>query len=475
MENTLHTDPATRTGVNRRAPGGAIFLLLACLYALFLGGSFYTSDGDVMFHTAAALAQRGTLALAPDPALPQIVAGREGRYYARYDPGLPLIAAPFYALGDALAQVNHAHRTALAALAVLLVPVLAAAGAAAILGRLAGDLFGARRGTGIALAAGLATPLWPYARTLFPETVLACALVGAVALAVRAARRDDPRAWDWIAAGAVFGAGMLVRAAFAIYALPLAILVLLAPRVRNPRAAIRRLAALGLGLLPFVLALLAHNALRFGDAFRSGYPGEGFTTPPWEGIAGLLVSPGKSAFLYAPPLALSAILWPRFRRAEPALGVFLLAAWIAALAFYGSWWAWYGGWCWGPRFLVPLIPLSLLPLGMLPAARRWRLAAILLIALGVGVQVIGARVDATPQAAALDASGAALGRALFTPDESPLVWAAREAAAGHTEPLALFSLADTGLPPTWSVGAPLLCAVGVVAGAWRIKTAIRSG
>lgn len=455
--------------MGRRAPGGALFLLLACFYALFLGGSFYTSDGDVMFHTTESLVRRGKFAVVPDPALPQIVAGQNGRWYGKYDPGLPVIAAPFFALGDALAQVNHAHRTALAALFVLLVPVLAAAGAAAITGVLAGDLFGARRGMQIALTAGIASPLWPYARTLFPETLLACALAGAVALAVRAGQRDNSRARDWIAVGAVFGVGVLVRVAFAIYALPLAILVLLWPRVADVRHAIRRLAALGIGMLPFALGLLAHNALRFGEPFRFGYPGEGFTTPPWEGIAGLLLSPGKSVFLYAPPLILAALLWPRFRRAQPALGAFLAAAWILALAFYGSWWAWGGGWCWGPRFLVPLIPLSLLPLGMLPAPRGWRLAAILLVALGVGVQVIGVRVDTTPHFADLEESGAELDRAKFEPGASPLVWAAGELAGGHTEPLALFALADTGLPPTWSVGVPLLCAIGIALGAWRIR------
>uniref|UniRef100_UPI002C994556 hypothetical protein n=1 Tax=Aggregatilinea sp. TaxID=2806333 RepID=UPI002C994556 len=135
--------------MRHRAPGSALVLLLACFYALFLGGSFYASDGDVMFHTTESLVQRGSFAVAPDPSLPQIVAGQNGRWYGKYDPGLPLIAAPFYALGDALAQVNHAHRTGLASLFVLLVPAIAAAGAAALTGVLAGDLFGARRGVGI--------------------------------------------------------------------------------------------------------------------------------------------------------------------------------------------------------------------------------------------------------------------------------------------------------------------------------------
>ena len=62
-----------------RARSGAVFLFFACLYILSIGRGFYTSDGEVMFKTAAALVERHSLALEPDPGLPQIVRGHDGR------------------------------------------------------------------------------------------------------------------------------------------------------------------------------------------------------------------------------------------------------------------------------------------------------------------------------------------------------------------------------------------------------------
>ncbi len=32
------------------------------------------------------------------------------------------------------------------------------------------------------------------------------------------------------------------------------------------------------------------------------------------------------------------------------------------LLLYAKWYMWEGGWCWSPRFLIPVLPLFLLPL-----------------------------------------------------------------------------------------------------------------
>jgi hypothetical protein len=227
-----------------------------------------------------------------------------------------------------------------------------------------------------------------------------------------------------------------------------------------------------IGLLPFVAALVWHNDLRFGDPMQFGYTREGFTTPVGEGVLGLLFSPGKSVFFYAPPLVLSAILWSRFRRAYPALGEFLALAWAAALIFYGAWWAWHGGWCWGPRFLVPLMPLSALPLIMLPDGQRWRLIAAALILIGIAVQGAGVLTDLTPHYAALTQGDQTDYAALHTDlRQTPQVAAFRYVAQGQTEPLAMFHLGDTGLPPTWTLGAPALLLIGIMLGAWQLLRA----
>lgn len=527
--------------MSSRPAARTVFILFASLYWLCIGRGFYSSDGDVMFKTTAALAQQHRLALAPNPGLPQIVAGKDHRFYSKYDPGLALIGVPFYTVGDWIARTNHAHRYRVTILFYLLIPVLAAAGTLAALAACCGSektkaiqrrdrrgrgdyleeretglptnaflrsslivrsfsaisaasalnpffLFFAGGEVQIAiLAAGLATPLWVYARTLYAEAVLACALAWAVYGVCRAGGAEqtlpldsgcsDKRAEQALPlrrervvlflAGMVFGIGLLTRAALAIYLPALAVILIRHAPDRRLRPLAIRLACFGAGALPAVALLLGHNALRFGDPLHFGYAGEGFTTLPWKGIAGLLFSPGKSVFLYAPPLVLCAALWPRFRRINPALGDFLALAWGTALLFYGSWWAWDGGWCWGPRFLVPLIPLSCLPLTILPDRRAWRVAAGVAILIGIGVQVGGVITDIIPHYADISAGQAAdVDRLNFSLDESPLAEAIRRVAKGQTEPLGMFHLDETGLPATWTAGIPALLIAGVIVGIW---------
>ncbi|MBN1680798.1 MAG: hypothetical protein JW966_10935, partial [Anaerolineae bacterium] len=210
-----------------------------------------------------------------------------------------------------------------------------------------------------------------------------------------------------------------------------------------------------------------------------------YTTPLWKGIGGLLFSPGRSVFLYAPPLALAVALWSRFRRHHAALADVLALLWIMALVFYGGWWAWHGGWCWGPRFLVPLLPLSCLPLGALPDRSAWRRLALNLCVIGLGVQCAGVLTDITPHYAAVfgaspvtgdtpATAGDAYHRVNYTFSDSPLAAGLRRLVHAQTEPLALFHLADTGLPPTWAVGVPLLLLIGLGVGVRRVWATMRA-
>ena len=494
-----------RARARNHLPGWGVFLFFACLYALSIGRGFYSSDGEVMFQTTAALAERGTFALAPDPALPQIAPGQQGRSYNKYDPGLPLLGVPFYVAGDWIARINAAHRYRLAATWVLLIPALAAAGAVAALAQILRCASPPvpiewRGGEGphatdrseqvtrrVILAAGLSTPLWPYGRMLFAEATLACALTVAVAALARFTPPLHPlpagregtsarvRLHSWLVLGGLaFGVGILTRAALAIYAPALALLIARQGPTGRARDVAARWAAFAAGTVPFVAILLWHNALRFGDPLQFGYTGEGFTTPPWEGAVGLLFSPGKSVFLYAPPLLLSVALWPRFRRMAPALADVLALAWGTALLFYGAWWAWHGGWSWGPRLLVPLMPLSCLPLAALPDSRPWHWLGSALIVAGIAAQLPGVLTDVTPHYAERAINGETDYAAIhYDPRQSPLVGGTERLIRGDTEPLGMFHLSDTGLPPTWTLGAPALLILGLITGAttvWRKRT-----
>lgn len=43
---------------------------------------------------------------------------------------------------------------------------------------------------------------------------------------------------------------------------------------------------------------------------------------------------------------------------------YLILFFITNLVVYSSWWAWGGGWAWGPRFLIPFVPILILPVAL---------------------------------------------------------------------------------------------------------------
>jgi hypothetical protein len=133
-----------------------------------------------------------------------------------------------------------------------------------------------------------------------------------------------------------------------------------------------------------------YNKLRFGSYFEDGkmrlsllrgYPVFG---NPLSGLATLLLSPGKSVFLYSPPIILSIIGARHLRRRQPKLVVVMvgtsivLLSLLSCIAFAG------GDWCWGPRYLVVLLPLWALASPFVSVNRRGRHHWVVLAAVSLG-------------------------------------------------------------------------------------------
>ncbi len=390
---------------------GAIFLFLCGFYLLTMSGHTYSPDEETMLAVTRGLIERRDVAVVVEDGAP-IAALRPGRDGGRYSPYgvLPsLLAVPLHLLGSLVAPAgppaDYATRFAVTALNA---PLTAAT--AALLAWWALRL-GATRAwaTALALLYGLATLAWPYARTFFSEP-LAALLILAAAERADAARRLPPgapaRLWALFLSGLAIGLVLPTRIAAGV-ALPVIALYVLwlawnaeagpatvtapAPVVgttEQTRAvyALRAMVTWASGLLPGLALLVWYNLARFGTPIASGYASEGslFTTPLLEGLYGLLLSPGKSVFLYAPALLLALpgglALWRRGARATVVLvsGLFL-----SHLVLYACWGEWHGGGVWGPRFLLPVVaPLMALAAGVgTVGAARWRLAAATLLGL----------------------------------------------------------------------------------------------
>jgi hypothetical protein len=135
-----------------------------------------------------------------------------------------------------------------------------------------------------------------------------------------------------------------------------------------------------------------YNQSRFGSVWETGYAGEAtrLTTAPWVGLAGLLVSPGKGVFWYAPPLLLAVAGWRALacRRRDVAGLVAAVATGPVLLA--SVYYQWHGGGSWGPRLLLPVLPVAMLSAAeILERARTGSRSAI--VAIG-GVAAAGSLV-----------------------------------------------------------------------------------
>jgi hypothetical protein len=264
--------------------------------------------------------------------------------------------------------------------------VLLAAGAAGLLALSAGGgASGARRAI---LAAAIASPLWAYAGSDWSEPLQAACVGGAFACAALAAGEgSSPRRAFTLAAlgGAAAGFGLLSKSIL-IVLLPCVLAVIWFGSERSSRAR-RSLAALAGWFAPAALWLV-FEIVRFGRPFAS-YSGERFSHPVLDGLWRLTVGPNKGLFLYF-PLALLAVPGAvRLARERRSLAFALSGFSLFVLVTTAAWWSWDGTSGWGPRLLVPLVPL-LAGLAVLGAQATPSPVFRALFGIGIVVNAVGA-------------------------------------------------------------------------------------
>ena len=264
---------------------------------------------------------------------------------------------------------------------------------------------------GAAFIFGLASIAFPYARFYFTGPLNGLFLLLTAWLLLRHRQRGSLGYLG--AAGGALALGIANAPMLLVLAGPAvgAYLVWLhwpRPGGRNQTWGQALAAALSFGL-PLVLAgawLLWFNYFRYGSPWITGYESDrgftnlvyggepGFSAPWYWGLHGLLFSSGKSVFLFSPPLILALYAARRFVRRGRPEGMLVLGVALTALLVYANWWAWHGDVSWGPRYLVPVTALALLPMAQALSEWTWRgwffkASLVLLLAAGLAVQILG--------------------------------------------------------------------------------------
>jgi hypothetical protein len=376
----------------RGRPGLLLFVAVACLYFASMSREVPWGDARPVYEVALSMVRgEGVSVQTRWPS--DVPPGRAGKYYA-VQPWLPSLA---HLPGAALRGVTWLLRTSPEVAHLL--DVLSCHLAGGLLGALVAWLFfrlclrhGATprvaRFAALLLAAG--SILWVYARYPFTEIVQVACFTGFFSEAAQLAKKLDRRT----ALGAGLWAGMLINTKY-IYALclPGALLVIVLAHRQSLRPLGRALAQTAVGFLPGLVMLLLYNFIRFGSVTNTGYRkvGDVMVENVLVSLWGFLFSPGKSIFLYAPPLALAVLGLPRFWRQHRSTVLLMLVTIVPLMLFYGRFPSWPGDWAWGPRYLVFAVPVLLLPvIAFLPNV-RWpgRSLAVAVLALGIFVQTLG--------------------------------------------------------------------------------------
>jgi hypothetical protein len=236
-----------------------------------------------------------------------------------------------------------------------------------------------------------------YARICYTEIIQAACFLLFFSALLEAARSPRPASlarWGLLA-------GVLLNAKNVFLACLPGALVWLAWRLRGRPGWPRLLAWAALGFVPGAVALGWYGWVRWGSPFATGYEGvtHGFWNEnPLTGLWGFLLSPGKSVFLFSPPLLLALFGLPRFLRRHREIGWALALTVLPIVLIYSRYLYWSADWSWGPRYLVFALPALLLPAAELfvpidspaePRRRRLKIAVWAALLGGAAVQILG--------------------------------------------------------------------------------------
>ena len=414
-----------------------LMLTLATAFLFFFSGRFHSIDEVSSVALAETIITQGQahtdqITWSQTWPLPQGTYGRDGVLYSKKGIGWSLLIAPLQALSYSLPDVGVVGM-------VMLTNWWSTALTGGLLYLLVRRL-GYRQSTGVfvTLAWAFGTLALVYSKTLFNHPFVALVLVAVTWLLLPnqtslAASAADPSSnsregkppcaeppaesgvpkghlfkkvgasFDRILyylmlllAGTLLGWVLITRPENAL-TVPLFALFLFFTSHGSITQRVVRVIVFGIPITLTVGFILWFNWFRFGSPLDFGYDmSEESGGNPVIGLIGILFSPGRSLFLYMPLLlpawwGLIALL--RSSSLRKAVSLLVLAFTAIYLFFFAPSVDWWGGWNWGIRYWLPLLPLWCLGLAPLWEKVRWRLPLILLAILSFLIQLLGVLID----------------------------------------------------------------------------------
>jgi hypothetical protein len=322
-----------------------------------------------------------------------------GYFYTASAPGTAVLAYPFVAAGFFL----QGGFTIFGWVLLLSETFVALANALAVhvLYRVSRDFFcGERASSIVALCYGFSTISWPYTTYFFQSDVSALFVLLGVYFALDATRPNregELRILKLVMCGFSLGTALTVDYV-TVFLVPLFALYFLAQKGSVFRRAARSASFLAAASVGGILVLL-YNLVSFGNPLLSSEqlylksPGllSGFSFFLPLGLFLNSLTPLRGVFLFTP--ALFAAVKGFYLRLRPSSFdprfLLLLVLSLGIVIPYSMWYGPTAGPSYGPRYLVPAMPLLLLPVGPLIESGKRKTAFVFFLAYAAGVVING--------------------------------------------------------------------------------------
>lgn len=339
----------------------SIFIFFLSVFLLIMAGGV-GGDGIAYYNVAKSIILNKSLSVDMEG-----IPGRDGKMYLPYGITYSLVMIPFYFLGLSVSNfLTFMSKEYTMMFFVSLANSFISALTCVVIFLFARKL-GFLRKTGLTLVIiyVFTTTALSYSKTTFCEPLNSLLMLcGVMFLYLYKVERKA----NWLIAAAVFfGMGVLTKF-YDIVVLPVAVWYIWPVGKEISSTKKNRML---LDMLNFLLTLSVSliiwgliNYIKFGDFLKTGYKNYSFSTF-YSGFYGLLFSSGRSFFLYN-PVTIMGILGLRMAyRVHKKVAILFTLVVLVHFISISLLPIWSGGLAWGPRYLFPIIPYLILPVGAL--------------------------------------------------------------------------------------------------------------
>ena len=365
----------------------ALLVTLFGLYSLVASRERPWVDARIMYEVAEQIVASHRVDIRTEWS-PMSHKGPDGRVYSIYGLLPSLVSVPGVAIRDLATKIQPAAAPMFLVVTCHIANSFIAALTCLLFFRLARRLgVGPPAALLTTLMLGGSTMLFVYARMPMSEALHALCFTGFAG--ELACLGDGPSPRRALALGAWAGALVNTKLIFALSLASGGIFVVVT-FWRDWSTLRRLLGYCSVTLAPLLAVAALYNHLRWGSPLLTGYESvdTSATENPFFGLCGLLFAPGKSLFIFSPPLVASVFVSGAFSRSHRRAAVGFAVASLPVVVAYARYTFWGGDLSWGPRYLNFLVPIALLPVAL--ALDKWLVRPRKRAALGALATLAGA-------------------------------------------------------------------------------------